>query len=106
VLSSRMSGIERFETQSGQPMAPRYPLTLERRTRQGAIAERPAAQRFPSMRCQPGGQLRTLRHDPPRVDVGTHDLVVLFDLDEVDGVAKTRRLEQVSRVSKIFYTPG
>jgi hypothetical protein len=26
-----------------------------------------------------------------------HDVVVLVDLDEVDGVAKTRRLEQVSR---------
>jgi hypothetical protein len=35
-----------------------------------------------------------------------HDVVVLLDLDEVDGVAKTRRLEQVSRVGKMFYTPG
>ena len=64
-----MSGIERFETQSGQPLAPWYPLTLERRTRWRASAERSAAQRFPTMRCQPVRQLRTLRHDPRRVDV-------------------------------------
>src|ERR1700728_4270110 len=93
-----MSGIERFETQSGQPLALRYPLTLERRTRWRAITERTATQRFPTMRCQPVHQLRALRHDPRRVDVGMHDVVVLLDLDEVDGVSKTRRLEQVSRV--------
>src|ERR1700730_8574423 len=93
-----MSGIERFETRSGQPLALRYPLPLARRTRWGAITERSAAQGFPTMRCQPVRQLRTLRHDPRRVDVGVHDVVVLLDLDEIDGVAKTRRLEQVSRV--------
>src|ERR1700760_3282743 len=93
-----MSRIERFETRSWQSLAPRYPLTLKGRTRWCAVAERPAAQRFPTMRCQPVCQLGTLRHDACRVDVGMHDVVVLLDLDEVDRVAKTRRLEQVSRV--------
>ena len=32
------------------------------------------------------------------IDVGVHDVVVLLDLDEVDGVAEARRLEQVARV--------
>jgi hypothetical protein len=90
----------------------------------GAIAERPATQRFPAMRCQPVRQLRTLRHDPRRVDVGVHDVVVLVDLDEVDGVAKPgvwnrSRAQRMSRQlarpryvthqnlnSKMFSTPG
>src|ERR1700733_14064941 len=93
-----MSAIERFEKQSGRPLAPRYSLALDRRPRWRAIAERSAAQRFPTMRGQPVRQLRTLRHDPRRVDVGMHDVVVLLDLEEIDGVAKTRRLEQISRV--------
>ena len=33
-----------------------------------------------------------------RIDVGVHDVVVLLDLDEVDGVAEAGRLEQVPRV--------
>jgi hypothetical protein len=90
-----MSAIERFETQSGQPLAPRYPLTLERRPRWHAITERPAAQRFPTMRGQPVPQLRALRHDPRRVDVGMHDVVVLLDLDEVDGVARRRSAQNL-----------
>ncbi|QGW33453.1 hypothetical protein MAA44156_03270 [Mycobacterium avium subsp. avium] len=47
------------------------------------------------MRCQPAGEVGPLRHDPGGVDVGVDDVVVLLDLDEVDGVAEARRLEQV-----------
>ena len=43
-------------------------------------------------------QVRAARDDPGRVDVLVHDVVVLLDLDEVDGVAEAGGLEQVPRV--------
>ncbi|MGH8283187.1 MAG: isocitrate/isopropylmalate family dehydrogenase, partial [Gammaproteobacteria bacterium] len=42
---------------------------------------------FPAVRGEPVGQRRTVGHDTGRVDVGVHDVVVLLDLDEVDGIA-------------------
>src|ERR1700760_3282656 len=87
-----MSRIERFETRSWQSLAPRYPLTLKGRTRWCAVAERPAAQCFPTMRCQPVGQLGTLRHCACRADVGMHDVVVLIHRDDAYAVTKAQRL--------------
>ncbi len=47
------------------------------------------------MRGQPVGQVRSHRDDPRRVDRPVHPVVVLLDLDEVDGVPESRCLEQV-----------
>ena len=79
-------------------VAGRDPLGLDRWAGRRSISERPASQRFPAVRGQPAGQVRPLGHDPGGIDVGVHDVVVLLDLDEVDGIAETRRLEQVTRV--------
>jgi hypothetical protein len=130
MLGDRESGLiqskypDRYRAPQLCGVAGGHPLTLDGGAGRCAVTERPAAQRFPTMRCQPVRQLRTLRHDPRRVDVGMHDVVVLVDLDEVDGVAKPgvwnrSRAQRMSRQlarpryvthqnlnSKMFYTPG
>src|SRR5437868_918615 len=79
-------------------VAGRHPLPDERRPGCGAVAEGPAAQRLSAMWCQPAGQNGSLRHDAGWVDIAVHEVVVLLDLDKVDGVAETGGLEQVAGV--------
>src|SRR5947209_7169086 len=77
----------------GGAVARGYLFALACRPWRRTVAERLAAQRFPAVRRQPIFQFRAFRHNAARVDVLVHEVVVLLDLDKVDGVAKARRLE-------------
>ena len=48
------------------------------------------------MRGEQTRQIGTQRHDLGRIDVGVDDVVVLLDLDEVDGVTEARGLEEIA----------
>ena len=65
--------------------------------RGSAVAEWPAAQRFPAMGLshQPGPAPQA---QSGWVDVLMHDVIVLLDLHEVDRVTEPRGLEQVPRI--------
>jgi len=47
------------------------------------------------MRSVPIVEIGAFRHNPGRIDVGVHNMVVLLDLYKINGVAEARRLEQI-----------
>ncbi|CAM2794067.1 hypothetical protein DEAB109302_00980 [Dermacoccus abyssi] len=63
-----------------------------------AVAERASPAFLTPVRLRPVLQGGADRHDLRRVDVGVDDVIVLFDLREVDRVAEAGRAEQVPRV--------
>jgi hypothetical protein len=54
-----------------------------------------AAELVAMVRCQPVGEVGTVMDHTGGVDVSVHLVAVALDVDEVDGVAESRGLEQV-----------
>src|SRR4051794_41707023 len=80
------------------PMPVGHAFPFARGARRPTFTKRVAAQGFPTVRCEPVGEVGPFWHDLCGVDVLVHDVVVLLDLHEVDGVAEARRLEQIARI--------
>src|SRR3954447_8002277 len=55
-------------------------------------------QTFASVRGEPSARLRSDRNDAGRVDVLVYAVVVPLDVVEVDRLAESARLEQVTRI--------
>src|SRR5699024_3871704 len=84
----------------GRGMRGRNLLAGPDRPRGGAVAEGGAAElRVPAVIAQPSGQIRSLRHDLRRIHIAVDDVVMLFYLGEVDGVAEPGGLVQISGVA-------
>src|SRR5699024_8381143 len=84
----------------GRGIRGRNLLAWPDRSRGGAVAEGGAAElRVPAVIAEPSGQIRPLRHDLRRIHIAVDDVVVLFDLGEVDGVAEPGRLVQVPGIA-------
>ena len=73
-------------------------LILDHRTRRRAVPEGPTTELLPAVRSDPTTQVGPFRHDPARIEVGMHDVIVLLDLYEVGGVTEARRLEEIAGV--------
>src|SRR5699024_2818447 len=101
VRAAHRSGLTRASPHPrGRGMRGRNLLAGPDRPRGGAVAAGGAAElRVPAVIAQPSGQLRSLRHDLRRIPIAVDDVVMLFALGEVDGVAEPGRLVQVPGIA-------
>jgi len=73
-------------------------LVISNRVGRCAVPEGTTTECFAAVGGQPRRRIGPGRHDSRGVQIGLHLIVVLLDLDEVDGVAESGGLEEIAGV--------